>query len=141
MLFKNNNNKNNCDESSLRNKKQEGETRFGFQSIEIGVPRLRGKRKRFVVGWICAYTRDRGNAGVRSSLLIFTSTPRYFVCARDRDLVRFRGDGRYFFKKKKKKKYIYSRMLAERFLKVIEIGKFWLGLDQWFPICGSSVDE
>lgn len=32
-------------------------------------------------------------------------------------------------------------MLAERFLKVIEIGKFWLGLDQWFPICGSSVDE
>lgn len=42
---------------------------------------------------------------------------------------------------KKKKKYIYSRMLAERFLKVIEIGKFWLGLDQWFPICGSSVDE
>lgn len=31
-------------------------------------------------------------------------------------------------------------MLAERFLKVIEIGKFWLGLDQWFPI-RSSIDE
>lgn len=50
-----------------------------------------------------------------------------------------RGDGRYG-KRKKRKKYIYLRMLAERFLKVIEIGKFWLGLDQWFPI-RSSTDE
>ena len=31
-------------------------------------------------------------------------------------------------------------MLAERFLKVIEIGKFWLGLNQWFPI-RSNTDE
>ena len=37
--------------------------------------------------YVCTCFGTHGNAGVRSSLLIFTGSPRYFVCARDRNLV------------------------------------------------------
>lgn len=81
-----------------------GETRFGF--LVDSSTRLGGEEER---DWLRGIVHTRGNAGVRrSSLLIFTSSPRYFVFAIEISFASWSVRDRYLKKKKKEKRKWYS---------------------------------